>query len=117
MPRYLELRAFFEDPPPSRAARTRREMLATLAAVRANLTALVAAGPEQVQALFGTRSDELVEIVDESATNLQLLLDVLPPDGNTVADASAIRDLRHDLRGPVGTLRGAAMVLARRIAG
>ena len=114
MSRYEELRHLFQEPPEARAALTRREMLAALERARADLAELAGAGLEHLQAAFGARSEELVEIAAESATNLQQLLDTLPPDGSSATDAAGIRALRHDLRGPVGTLRGAAMMLARR---
>jgi signal transduction histidine kinase len=89
------------------------EMVATLEPANAHLIELSAAGVERIQLVFGPRSEELLEIAAEASAGLMKSLHALVP--SHVVDDAHMRDLRHDLRGPVGTLRGAVIMLTRRI--
>jgi signal transduction histidine kinase len=92
----------------------RQECLAILEPIVANLAELSAAGDEYLQQVYGARCLDLIEIALETAHNLRRLTETIPPDGTSIADDDAMRDLRHDLRGPVGTLRNAIQMLLRR---
>lgn len=114
MSRYDELRPLYQRPLQERAALVRREMLRTLAEARDALAELAAADPDRLQLVFGMRCEELIEIAVEAAAGLERMLLKIPVDGPETFDDEGMRTLRHDLRGPVGTLRGAVMMLGRR---
>jgi hypothetical protein len=113
MSRYWQLRPFYYRPHQERAAMVRRELLLVLIPTRLIVDQLKAAGPEAIQATFGTRCEELVDIAYETAGNLQDTVEALPVDGNNIGDDEQLRMLRHDLRGLVGTLLGAVTILSR----
>ena len=92
----------------------RQECLVIIEPIVEQLTNLSAVGEERLQLVFGARCTDLVEIALETAHNLRRLLYDIPEDGTTIADDESMRDLRHDLRGPVGTLRNALQMLLRR---
>ncbi len=92
----------------------RQECLAVLEPIIANLVVLSAVGDEQLQQVFGARCVDLVEIALETSYNLRRIAESISPNGTSIANDEAMRDLRHDLRGPVGTLRNAIQMLLRR---
>ena len=92
----------------------RQQCLAYITPIIDHLSELSAAGADRLQLVFGARCLDLIEIGLETAHNLRRLAEAIPPDGATIANDEAMRDLRHDLRGPVGTLRNAIQMLLRR---
>lgn len=116
MSRYEELRRFYRLSHQERAAMVRQEMLGSLVGAQGALTALAGAGADRLQVVFGEHSGELIEIAVDSAKTIAQLVERIAPDGHDITTDELMRDLRHDLRGPVGTLRNAALMVRRRIA-
>ncbi|MDZ4721523.1 MAG: hypothetical protein SH847_23920 [Roseiflexaceae bacterium] len=113
MSKYQQLRPFYSRSNQERAALVRSEILLVLTPTRLILDQLAAAGTATIQATFGPRCEELVEIALETAENLRVTVEALPLDGQSIADDEQLRKLRHDLRGLVGTLLGAVTILSR----
>jgi nitrogen-specific signal transduction histidine kinase len=113
MSRYWELREAYHRTYQERAALVRREMLTALNPVREELALLLSVDPARLEQVFSRRCLELLEIASDSADNLWRSVDAVAPDGRNVQSSDAMRNLRHDLRGPVGTLRGAMVMLMR----
>jgi hypothetical protein len=113
MSRYWELREAYHRTYQERAALVRHEMLTVLEPVREQLALLRSVEPARLEQVFSRRCLELLEIASDSADNLWRSIDAVTPDGGNIQNGEAMRDLRHDLRGPVGTLRGAMVLLMR----
>lgn len=116
MGRYEELRRFYRLPHQERAAMVRDEILVSLTATDGAIAALLGAGGERLQQVFGGHCEELIEIASDSARTIRQLADRIAPDGRDITSDELMRELRHDLRGPVGTLRNAALMVRRRLA-
>jgi hypothetical protein len=113
MSKYQQLRPFYRRSHQERAALVRHEILNVLLPAHLILDQIAAVGPQEIQAAFGPRCEELVEIAIEAASNLQTTVEQLPLDGQSINDDERLRKLRHDLRGLVGTLLGAVSILSR----
>jgi hypothetical protein len=49
----------------------------------------------------------------DSSRDLEQAIEMLPEDGAAVVSEDQLRLIRHDLRGKLGTLRGATMMLQK----
>jgi hypothetical protein len=114
MSKYVKLRAFYTRPHQERAMRVRQECSPLLNMVRAMLDKLQAAGSEQQVAVFGPRCGDLIDIAAETCIKLRQIVDGILPDGANITNDDDMRILRHDLRGPVGTLRNAMQMIVRK---
>jgi hypothetical protein len=114
MSKYTKLRAHYHQPLEERAKLVRQECLPLLAMIHAMLEKLSSAGSEQLMLVFGARCVELVDIAGETAIKLRRIVDSIAIDGSNIHDNETMRDLRHDLRGPVGTLRNAMQMVVQK---
>jgi hypothetical protein len=89
-------------------------MLISIEQTRMLLTQLREYSDEQIEAVFGARTQELVEIAIETVTNLEATVRSLPQHATEKLTDDGMRLLRHDLRGLVGTMHSSMAILVRR---
>lgn len=112
MPKYAELRPLFTRSREEKVVIMRCEILAALDQMQQLLARLVQVDANQLTGLYRGRFSELLEIVTDSHTTVRQLSEAIPQVPQPI-NAEELRTLRHDLLGPVGTLRGSILVLNR----
>lgn len=108
---YTKLRRLYSQPLEERLQILEREMTQALDKLDPLLADLEPQGLASVKAVHGERNASMVEIMQESAANLRRHLASLSQ--RNLQERETLRHVRHDLRGPLGTLRGATVVLSR----
>ena len=108
---YARLRRLYPQPLDHRLQVLEREMTPALDRLDPLLDDLRPEGVASVKAVHGERNASMVEIMQESGATLRRHLQFLGQ--RNLQERETLRHVRHDLRGPLGTLRGATVVLSR----
>lgn len=108
---YSRLRRLYPKPLEERLHILEREMTPALDRLDPLLAELKPDGEASVKAVHGDRNASMVDIMQDSSATLRRHLQSLGQ--RNLQELETLRHVRHDLRGPLGTLRGATVVLSR----